>query len=91
MEQHHDLQDGLVGAWQHGHDPFGNRTVTLRPDGRPFNRLTCGTERAHGIVLEGKEYAPFARDDLHREIERPLKNGLTCTQTKMSGKQGKMW
>jgi hypothetical protein len=52
--------------------------------------LTYGVEHVHGILLDGEEIAGFERDNLHREIERTLRNGLTLTHTRYFDPAGRL-
>ena len=70
-----------TAVWHHQYDPLGNRIATLRPDGHKIERMTYGSGYVHGMLVDGEEIISFERDDLHREVERTLKNGLIHAQT----------
>jgi RHS repeat-associated protein len=71
---------GRTAVWRHEYDALGNRVFTLRPDGHKIERMSYGAGHVHGMLLDGEEVISFERDDLHRETERRLRNGLTHSQ-----------
>ncbi|NVM92463.1 RHS repeat-associated protein [Variovorax sp. SG517] len=76
-EHQHDLQAGRTAIWQHRYDALNQRVATIRPDGHTTQWLTYGSGHVHGLLLDGHDILGFERDDLHREVLREQRNGLT--------------
>ncbi|WP_418150182.1 RHS repeat-associated core domain-containing protein [Variovorax atrisoli] len=76
-EHQHDLQAGRTAIWQHRYDALNQRVATIRPDGHTTQWLTYGSGHVHGLLLDGQDILGFERDDLHREVLREQRNGLT--------------
>ncbi|WP_418116948.1 RHS repeat-associated core domain-containing protein [Variovorax sp. 350MFTsu5.1] len=76
-EHQHDLQAGRTAIWQHRYDALNQRVATIRPDGHTTQWLTYGSGHVHGLLLDGQDILGFERDDLHREVVREQRNGLT--------------
>ena len=76
-EHQHDLQAGRTAIWQHRYDALNQRVATIRPDGHTTQWLTYGSGHVHGLLLDGRDILGFERDDLHREVLREQRNGLT--------------
>ncbi|QIO05885.1 hypothetical protein G8E00_07935 [Acinetobacter shaoyimingii] len=55
---------------------MGNLIKTIRPDGQEVAHLTYGSGHVYGVALNKQDMVGFKRDDLHRETERYLANGL---------------
>ncbi|AOA59584.1 hypothetical protein BFG52_15350 [Acinetobacter larvae] len=58
------------------YDALGNLLKTIRPDGQEQSWLNYGSGHVYGVVFNQKDLVAFKRDDLHREVERLLANGL---------------
>lgn len=76
--QHYKLPhlDGMTAVLRYAYDELGNLIKTIRPDGQEVAHLTYGSGHVYGIALNKKDMLGFKRDDLHRETERYLANGL---------------
>ena len=60
--------DGTLG---YEYDPLSNLTTLTLPDGRKGNHL-------HQFNLDGQVISDMERDDLHREVYRPLSKLTSC-------------
>ncbi|WP_179997815.1 RHS repeat-associated core domain-containing protein [Acinetobacter sp. YH12239] len=66
----------MTAVLRYEYDELGNLIKTVRPDGQEISHLTYGSGHIYGIALNKKDMVGFKRDDLHRETERYLANGL---------------
>lgn len=55
---------------KHQHDPLGNRTQTVLPNGRALNYLFYGSGHLHQVNMDGQVISDFERDALYREVSR---------------------
>ncbi len=76
-EHHHYLANGRTAVWQHRYDELNQRIATVRPDGHVTQWLTYGSGHVHGLLVDGEDVLGFERDDLHREVLREQRNGLS--------------
>jgi RHS repeat-associated protein len=76
-EHHHYLASARTAVWQHRYDELNRRIATIRPDGHTTQWLTYGSGHVHGLLLDGEDILGFERDDLHREVLREQRNGLS--------------
>ncbi|NHC03900.1 RHS repeat protein, partial [Acinetobacter sp. 187] len=76
--QHYKLPDlnPMTAVLRYDYDELGNLIKTIRPDGHEVAHLSYGSGHIYGIALNQKDMIGFKRDDLHRETERYLANGL---------------
>ncbi|QIO10299.1 RHS repeat protein [Acinetobacter lanii] len=76
--QHYKLPDlnPMTAVLRYDYDELGNLIKTIRPDGHEVTHLSYGSGHVYGIALNQKDMIGFKRDDLHRETERYLANGL---------------
>jgi RHS repeat-associated protein len=67
---------GSEWQWRHrhAHTPLGVRQHSTYGDLPPIQWLTYGAGHLHGIKLPGNIDLDFERDDLHREVERTVRN-----------------
>lgn len=69
----------MTAVLRYHYDELGNLIKTIRPDGQEITHLSYGSGHVYGIALNQKDMVGFKRDDLHRETERYLANGLIQT------------
>lgn len=76
--QHYKLPElkPMTAVLRYDYDELGNLIKTIRPDGQEVSHLVYGSGHVYGIALNKKEMVSFKRDNLHRETERYLANGL---------------
>ncbi|MGE8684704.1 MAG: RHS repeat-associated core domain-containing protein [Acinetobacter sp.] len=76
--QHYKLPNltPMTAVLRYEYDELGNLINTIRPDGQEVSHLTYGSGHVYGVALNKKDMVGFKRDDLHRETERFLANGL---------------
>ena len=76
--QHYRIADlkPMTAVIRYDYDELGNLIKTIRPDGHEVAHLSYGSGHVYGIALNQKDMIGFKRDDLHRETERYLANGL---------------
>mgnify|MGYP003456146702 FL=1 len=77
--QHYKIPhlEDMTAVLRYHYDELGNLIKTIRPDGQEITHLSYGSGHVYGIALNQKDMVGFKRDDLHRETERYLANGLT--------------
>lgn len=76
--QHYKLPNlsVMTAVLRYEYDELGNLSKTIRPDGQELTHSTYGSGHVYAIALNKQEIVGFKRDDLHRETERYLANGL---------------
>ncbi|EPF74236.1 RHS repeat-associated core domain-containing protein [Acinetobacter rudis] len=76
--QHYRLPNikPVTAVLRYEYDELGNLSKTIRPDGQEHALLSYGSGHVYGVAFNGRDMVGFKRDDLHRETERFLANGL---------------
>lgn len=66
----------MTAVLRYEYDELGNLIKTIRPNGQEVSHLTYGSGHVYSVALNKQDMVSFKRDDLYRETERYLANGL---------------